>query len=271
MAMFDTSLCAIKSLGGKLRFFRKGWGLIEKRHEAWLQAIQEDGFIDPTVPHVNWKSFATATLSLGTFRSPCAHFLPPESQNARFLFVPADCTDAVAIHLPATGDHGFLRRLFSYAFWLRNRGVSSVILESPFYGSRRPLNQKGALLRSVHELPDLGRATIEETAALLHLFREKGYERQVVSGVSQGGLHAAMVAGLCRWPVGLAAAFAPHSAAPVFTRGLLSDVVDWDALGGDSTETRERLAFAFNITDIANFPDKKNSGKQLLIFARGDR
>ena len=146
-----------------------------------------------------------------------------------------------------------------------------MILESPFYGSRQPKGQTGALLKYVHELPDLGRATIEESVALLKVFRDRGYDRQVACGLSQGGLHASMVASTCVWNVGVVAAFAPHSAAPVFTDGVLADAVDWEALGGDSRECRQRLDKVLGITDINNFPETGERGKQILIMARDDR
>lgn len=45
-----------------------------------------------------------------------------------------------------------------------------------------------------------------------------------------GGLHAAMVASLTPLPLGVASWLGPTSAAPVFTRGVLSRACEWDAL-----------------------------------------
>lgn len=271
MATLDNAFNALKSLGGKLRFFRDGWGLYENRHASWLQQIRNDALPFPASLSINWRSIPATDFLMGTFESPCADFLPFESKKARVLHVPAPETDALVVHLAATGDHGFVRRLLTCALWLRTRGVSSLVLESPFYGSRKPRHQRGALLRHVHELPDLGRATIEESLALLHTFRKEGHVRQAVAGMSQGGLHAAMVASLCPWPIGVVAAFAPHSAAPVFTRGVLSGVVDWEALGGDSQAVRERLFRVLDVTDISNFPNNDVGNKQVLVFAQDDR
>ncbi len=48
------------------------------------------------------------------------------------------------------------------------QGVASLILESPYYGARRPPNQKGSKLRYVSDLLALGWATIFESVHLLH-------------------------------------------------------------------------------------------------------
>lgn len=154
------------------------------------------------------------------------------------------------------------------------RGIASVILEGPFYGRRKPPGQRGALLDYVHHLPDLGRATIEESIALLKYLRERGFERQAITGVSQGGLHAAMVASLCENSLPVVMAFAPHSAAPVFTKGVLADAVDWNALGDDwggEEEAKERLGQVFDVTDIRNFPVREDAGRHVLHFAQKDR
>ena len=48
-----------------------------------------------------------------------------------------------------------------------SQGVATMILESPYYGSRRPPWQEGSKLRRVSDLLTLGRATIEESLYLL--------------------------------------------------------------------------------------------------------
>lgn len=274
MATIDRAFTRVRTLFGALRFFRHGWGNCGSLHTTWLSAIRSG--TPPPLPaaDISWTPLP-GDLSLGRFRSPSASFLPDASADARILYVPAPPatpSPPVVLHLPATGDHGFLRRFFFYAFWLRMRGVASVILEGPFYGRRRPPQQRGALLDYVHHLPDLGRATIEESIVLLRYLREKGFERQAVAGVSQGGLHAAMVASLCESNVPVVMAFAPHSAAPVFTKGVLANCVDWDALGeGWGDGARDRLRQVLDVTDIRNFPVREDPGRHVLLFARSDR
>lgn len=174
----------------------------------------------------------------------------------------------IALILPATGDHGFLRRLALHGAALRARGIGSLVLESPFYGRRRPPGQISAQLRSVHQLADLGRATIEEARVLLTRLRAAGHAQLAVAGMSQGGLHAAMVASALPFALGVVAAFAPHSAVPVFTEGVLADVVDWAALGDDG---RQKMREVLSVSDIANFPPPTAAGREILLVARNDR
>jgi hypothetical protein len=143
---------------------------------------------------------------------------------------------------------------------LARAGVASVILESPYYGSRRPPAQVASKLRSLVDLPLLGRMTIEESRSLVRWLRARrgvsmaggGYggargdadaggdadaaDRHgavVLSGVSMGGLHAAMTASLLppAWrDVGVASWLGPPSGAAVFTRGALALGTDFAAL-----------------------------------------
>lgn len=281
MAAVDRVFQHVRTLFGTLRFFRRGWGRQHNPHSGWLSAVRSGTLRPHGIHEIQWEAlrFPLSTLSLGTFTSPSASFLPPESRRARVLYVPASPymmptnPPPLVLLLPATGDHGFLRRFISTSVGLRARGIASLILEGPFYGSRRPAGQRGALLDYVHQLPDLGRATIEESLALLRHFRERGFTGQAVTGISQGGLHAAMAASLCDWCVPVVMGFAPHSAVPVFTEGVLSRAVDWNALGGDvqSGMVREQLRRVFAVTDINNFPVREGGGRHVLVFARSDR
>lgn len=55
------------------------------------------------------------------------------------------------------------------------QGIASMILESPYYGSRRPPWQEGSKLRRVSDLLTLGRATIEESLYLLAWAQRQQY------------------------------------------------------------------------------------------------
>jgi len=50
-----------------------------------------------------------------------------------------------------------------------------MVLESPFYGARRPAGQEGSRLLHVSDLLVLGRATIEESLCLLEWSHRQGY------------------------------------------------------------------------------------------------
>ncbi len=55
------------------------------------------------------------------------------------------------------------------------QGVATMILESPYYGSRRPPAQEGSKLHRVSDLLTLGRATIEESLYLLAWAQRQQY------------------------------------------------------------------------------------------------
>ena len=89
----------------------------------------------------------------------------------------------------------------------------------------------GTKLRHVTDLPLLGRATIEETRALMDYFQNQlGFQHIVLSGNSMGGLHAAMTASLTPFPVGVVSWMAPPSAVPAFISGLMSSTCNWTKL-----------------------------------------
>lgn len=293
MQTFDYKFVNVRTLFGALRFFSDGWGPYQGRHDAWLHRIRAQTL--PPLPDylpIEFTSIPTTPFTRMAFESPAASLLPAESTMAHALYIPSshsstypgiipihdnhtsskisskDCSAPLVLLLAATGDHGFWRRLLMHSWILRKRGISSVILESPFYGRRRPAGQVGALLRTVTSLGDLGRATIEESRYILTYFRRFGHKRMAVAGISQGGLHAAMVAAATpEWPVGVVAALAPHSAAPVFTDGVLATVVDWQALG---PAARPRLREVLALSDISYFPRAHPDAKEKLIFARDD-
>lgn len=56
-----------------------------------------------------------------------------------------------------------------------HQNICTLVLESPFYGSRRPAAQRGSKLLRVSDLLTLGWATIAESINLLHWLREEGY------------------------------------------------------------------------------------------------
>ena len=68
-----------------------------------------------------------------------------------------------------------------------------MVLESPYYGSRRPAGQEGSRLLHVSDLLVLGRATIEESLCLLDWSHRNGFGKL---GESFGRLIQSLL--LCR-------------------------------------------------------------------------
>lgn len=131
------------------------WSLLK---EDQISGLDLDGRRRSTAYRV-WQG----TFPCPVYR-PLLEALPPESHRVTVRMlepaVRSSSSRAAVVHLPATGDHGFLRRT-RLALPLLHHGVSSVLLEGPYYGARKPAAQFGSKLRHVSDLFLLGRATIE--------------------------------------------------------------------------------------------------------------
>jgi hypothetical protein len=225
-------------------FFAGGWGSPKVQHELkdWIrefpirnprsihvQPIKETVVVENGRPIRLWEGQFS-----GHIDADVVDQVPASCHTARFLLVdprtdpssPLDIAAAscsasnddadvraklwsqegapAAIMLAGTGEHGYSRRLENVALPLARKGIVSLILESPFYGKRKPPSQFGSKLNQVSDLGLLGRITIEEASALVRFLKvDAGCGPVAVGGVSMGGLHAAMVASLLPMPVGV--------------------------------------------------------------------
>ncbi|VDK43668.1 unnamed protein product [Anisakis simplex] len=160
----------------------------------------------------------------GRFASPYGKVFPEMMPDNigwacwRGIF-PKKLKRGLVIHLAGTGDHSFFSKLTRYDYsynvipmfrrreWgfandLIKQGISSVLLENPFYGSRKPKNQ----------------------------FRFLGYAPLGLSGVSMGGHMASLACTNSPKPVALVPCLSWTTAAPVFVEGALSGAIPWEKL-----------------------------------------
>ena len=168
------------------------------------------------------------------FRSPLNTILPgslpKESEKVRFqLVIPHSWFDGrntsngerrpVCIHLAGTGDHFYWRRRHFMALPLaKENGVASIIVENPFYGSRRPKGQNKSGLRHVSDLFVMGAALTFEVMALLDWCEKQGYGPLAVTGISMGGHMASISATVWNKPIAIVPCLSWSTAAPVFTK-----------------------------------------------------
>ncbi|EFJ51214.1 hypothetical protein VOLCADRAFT_43395, partial [Volvox carteri f. nagariensis] len=186
---------------------------------------------------------------------------------------------ACVVHLAATGDQTFGRRL-RLGFPLLKDNVCSLVLESPFYGARRPAAQRGSKLLRVSDLLTLGWATIAESINLLHWLREEGYGALGMCGLSMGGVHASMTAGLFPGDVAVTPLLAPRSAAVAYCDGAMRAAMAWEPLlkelrAGDRRldrpETVLRLKQVLETyTDITRYPRPRRTDAAVIVAARDD-
>lgn len=273
-------------------FFSRGWGgtkldLFESMLKQLFPVAVSQNW-PPNMVQPIWKQLwdsKNACLKEGTFRTPCdeqlINALPPESHTTRIAlltpkFVPSHKM-ACVVHLAGTGDHTYERRLRLGAPLLKEN-IATLVLESPFYGNRRPELQRGAKLLCVSDLLLLGRATIEEARSILHwLDVEGGFGKVGICGLSMGGVHAAMVGSLHPTPIATLPFLAPHSAVVAFCEGVLKHATAWDALRKDAEkvgttleEVQERLRTVLSLTDVTRFPVPMIPEAVILVAATND-
>jgi len=118
--------------------------------------------------------------------------LPRESEVARFeMLLPHVWkmqAKPVYIHLAGTGDHYFWRRRRLLALpTLKEANMGAVLLENPYYGSRKPREQTRSQLHHVSDLFVMGLALILECMLLLHWLEKQGLGPVGLTGISMGG------------------------------------------------------------------------------------
>ena len=79
---------------------------------------------------------------------------------------------------------------------VKERGISSILIENPYYGLRRPRKQLRSSLFYVSDLFVMGAALILESQVLLAWARSHGFSPLVCHGISMGGHMAGLSVGL---------------------------------------------------------------------------
>ncbi|MDY7226038.1 alpha/beta hydrolase family protein [Hyalangium rubrum] len=267
---------AARLMARRPRFFEDGWGA-----QSLLERLTRSpqGFALPELQEVILSAprrEGRILVQEGRFPSPAAVGpLPASCAEARFqLLLPADAgpRPPVCLFLASSGDHGFgMRRFLTKP--LLAQGVGAVLLENPYYGSRRPPGQQDEALRTVVDLLLMFRATAVEAVALLGWLLARGHPKVGISGYSMGGSMAAYAASLFPLPLAVIPLAVAHSAAPVFTQGVLSAVPDWEALGrdfGGPEAARKRLAEFLEPLSITQLPPLPNPRRAIIVAARKD-
>jgi hypothetical protein len=220
------------------------------------------------------KSVRGGEVRLASFESPAPTPMPAECRTARVqIWTPArEPSGAMCILLASTGDEGFRWRE-GLARKLLAQGIGSVILENPFYGSRRPHGQRGPVLRTVLDQFAMNTAMVDEARALLGWIRDAGRVAGV-TGYSQGGFMAAFAAAFVDFPVVVVPRAAGTQAAPVLTEWALRRAVHWPSLARESggmEKARAELAHHLSVVDLTRFPAPVAPELATVLVARHDR
>lgn len=254
-------------------WFREGWGDERVLEETSVEPAE--ALPAPPPIEIAWEReerFAGIRVRDGSFESPEAR-LPAAARRARVRIVePAAGAAAACLHLAASGEEGYSRRA-RFARSLVAAGIAALLLEQPYYGSRRPPRQRGAGLRTVSDLLLMGAAAVREGRALLGWLRAAGYARVGASGFSMGGQMAAAVAASLPFPAAAAPLAPSDSPAFVFTEGLLSALPSWRSLsrpGLGPEEARLRLRDVLGRFSITRMPPPRAPFAAVIVGAEGD-
>ncbi|XP_017138403.1 protein ABHD18 [Drosophila miranda] len=254
------------------RFFEKGWGKPENlrrvfqfrkiisNRESCFKLVPRDYPVEITKKEI----YAESTLIEGQFITPLELHLPgvvpKKSRNAYFqLLLPNTWKNEqhkpVCIHLAGTGDHFFWRRRnFIAKPLLKDGNIGSIILENPFYGLRKPDDQKRSNLHNVSDIFVMGGCLILECLVLLHWCERNGFGPLGVTGLSMGGHMASLAATNWPKPLVLVPCLSWSTASAVFTTGVMSQSINWDMLETQyfsDGQYRERLSKMVNVIDDA--------------------
>ncbi|KAL3158180.1 hypothetical protein ABBQ32_011769 [Trebouxia sp. C0010 RCD-2024] len=235
-------------------FFRQGWGdlgVVNFEEDAKLFQCWPPAHFDQ---QLNWTKIDESKLwgvecekYQVSFRTPCHgrvyDALPSESRVAHAqLLQPKDPKrrKACVLHLAGTGDHTWNRRM-NLGGPLVQKGIATMVLESPFYGSRKPHYQFASQLLKVSDLLTLGRATVEESLCLLDWAGRHAFASLGMCGFSMGGVHASMVASLYPGNVACTPLLAPRSASGAFCHGALRSATSWAPLAAVVDEKQKEI------------------------------
>jgi len=230
------------------KLFSRGWG-----DESLLaDLVQRASFAHPPgLICVDWSvedCRAGKTQRDGTFISPL-HLLPAATRTVHVRAWLKPGNSAACVILAASRDEGYKMRERIFGA-LVDRGLDLYLLVNPFYGRRRTTSSASLATFSDHVLMNLG--SVWEARALLEYLRGS-YGKLTVAGYSMGGHMAAITAAVTPFPVACAALATGASAAPIYTKGLLSWSVNLDALSaepGQQLAAKERLHLLIEAADV---------------------
>ncbi|KAL1129689.1 hypothetical protein AAG570_012633 [Ranatra chinensis] len=149
--------------------------------------------------------------------------LPIEAKNANFqILLPnkwnSNHYKPVCLHMAGTGDHYFWRRRHLLAKPLLTKaGIASIILENPYYGSRKPHDQVRSVLHNVSDIFVMGGCLILEALTIFNWCKQQGLGPLGVTGFSMGGHMASLAASCWPHPIVLVPCLSWSTASSVFT------------------------------------------------------
>eukprot|EP00916_Digyalum_oweni_P000330 GHVL01000555.1.p1 GENE.GHVL01000555.1~~GHVL01000555.1.p1 ORF type:complete len:430 (+),score=69.25 GHVL01000555.1:32-1321(+) len=153
----------------------------------------------------------------------------------------------IVLIFAATGDQSYhYRQLMMAQPLLDKYQIASILVTPPFYGARRPVNQRRHFIDTVADWRTQSAAQVIEGLALLKWLRDElsslllGHIPLGVSGCSWGGSMAAAIGVASLGPVGIIPCLGSSDSSP-FCDSLLSSSIDWKNLQKDVEEDAQAL------------------------------
>ena len=248
------------------RCFPDGWGDEDVLHAGLDHAWCVD---EPEVPEIRWtrtRVHGAARIRDGALVTDNPE-LPLESRHLRVRLLEPREGEArgLVVVLASWSDEDSRQRMKLVGDVVR-AGLAVLIPETPFYGARRRVGQRGANLRYASDFVAMGRATIQEARALLAWGRRR-YPSVGVAGYSMGGQMAAYTASLVPWPVRAVCVATASSPARVFFDGPLHEDVRRAPLGEGGLD---RLRVIMEGLSVLDLPPPKEPVEAVLVGTRGD-
>ncbi|KAK9308401.1 hypothetical protein QLX08_001579 [Tetragonisca angustula] len=230
------------------KFFTKGWGSPEnlKRIFEFRKVLANRKTCYELIPRdypiniTKDEEWSDCHIIEGSFKSPfnkhLPNIMPYETITSHFqLVLPrkwySHKIKPICLHLAGTGDHFFWRRRNLIAKpLLKESGIASLLVENPFYGSRKPQNQIRSCLHNVCDIFVMGGCLIMESIVLLNWCEQQGFAPLGLTGLSMGGHMASLAATNWPKPIPLIPCLSWSTASPVFTQGVMSASINWTLL-----------------------------------------
>lgn len=245
-----------------LRFFSGGWGPSPSLPTSDILTTA------PEPVSVRWISRSDddgIPIRHGTFTSPW-NGLPVRTSSGAIVSVGDLDATRVVLLMAAWNEHVPTVRI-ALARRLTELGITSLLPENPYFGSRRPDPDGGHPIDTVSAFLQMGAAAVTEARGILRSLESNGRELGV-SGYSMGGNTAALVAATFPGRIAAAPLAASHSPGPVFLDGVLRAGVDWPALGG--TEAAVDLRRALGSVSVLDYPPQEHLRSSVIVGARSD-
>lgn len=231
-------------------------------------------YTDPVGITVDWSApttFAAESIiaQIGRFSAVTTqpYQLPPSVRTAEMLCVRPRKSSGkrLCVWLAATSDEGYEQRL-PLAKRLASHGVTTLLLENPFYGTRRVYPQPQSPVQTLVDQLLMNRASIDEARSLAFWAVNQGYTQVAIAGYSQGGQMAAYTAATLPFAVACAPLVAANSGTAVFVEGLLAQRVQWSRL----KVTPKQLQNTCDSFAVDQFPVPKRPDACVIVGALGD-